>query len=121
MADYTHFSAEEASLMMLMMTENGTQETIGGKGYSQLYGVDYLKFNLTGYNLVRNPIVSGTNLSKDEKGSRVDVLKFRQVVESTFGLVLMMGIPVNLTFLTWFGPDPHGLELEEPTGPKNFP
>lgn len=139
------------------------------------------QFNLTDYNLVRNLIVSGTNLLKDESGSRVDALKFRQAIKclmyltvthpdlmfrvslisrfmtdpkesiwptikkilqyvkgtvehrifyksegkhtsliaytdnnyagdlddcrNTSGLVLMMGRPFNLAFLTWFGSD----------------
>lgn len=38
------------------------------------------RFNMADCNSVRNPIVPGTNLSKDEEGTRIDAMQYRQAV-----------------------------------------
>nr|KYP72044.1 Retrovirus-related Pol polyprotein from transposon TNT 1-94 [Cajanus cajan] len=62
------------------------------------------QFNMTDCNPVRNPIVPGTNLSKDEDGSRVDAMKFRQVVGCLMYLTvtrpdLMFGVSLISRFM----------------------
>jgi len=55
------------------------------------------RFNMTKCNPVRNPIVPGTALSKDDEGTSVDATKFKQVVGSLMYLTvtrpdLMFGV-----------------------------
>jgi len=46
------------------------------------------RFNMTKCNFGRNPIVSGTALSKDDEGTSVDATKFKQVVDSLMYLTV---------------------------------
>ncbi|XP_014511425.1 uncharacterized protein LOC106770113 [Vigna radiata var. radiata] len=46
------------------------------------------RFNMTEFNPVCNPIVSGTVLSKDDEGTLVDATKFKQVVGSLMYLTV---------------------------------
>nr|KYP32050.1 Retrovirus-related Pol polyprotein from transposon TNT 1-94 [Cajanus cajan] len=62
------------------------------------------RFNMTDCNPVRNPIVPGTNLSKEEDGSRVDAMKFSQVVGCLMYLTvtrpdLMFGVSLISRFM----------------------
>jgi len=46
------------------------------------------RFNMTENNSVRNPIVPGTILSRDEEGTPVDAIKFKQVIGSLMYLTV---------------------------------
>ncbi|RDY07861.1 hypothetical protein CR513_07964, partial [Mucuna pruriens] len=64
-----------------------------------------VRFNMTDSNPVRNPIVLGTILSKDEDGVEVDATKFKQAVGSLMYLTvtrpdLMFGVSLISRFMT---------------------
>ncbi|CAL8134096.1 unnamed protein product [Prunus armeniaca] len=63
------------------------------------------KFGMNNSNLVKNPIVPGCKLSKDEKGAKVDASVFKQVVGSLMYLTatrpdLMYGVSLISRFMS---------------------
>jgi len=63
------------------------------------------QFNMTDCNPVRNPIVPGTNLSKDEDATGVDATKFKQAVGCLMYLTvtppdLMFGVSLISRFIS---------------------
>ncbi|KOM45165.1 hypothetical protein LR48_Vigan06g047100 [Vigna angularis] len=72
------------------------------RGYAQAI---LARFNMADCNSVRNLIVPGTNLSKDEEGTRVDVMQYRQAVGCLMYLTvtrldLMFGVSLISRFMT---------------------